>query len=85
MIAYLSLGSNIEDRMAYLTQAESMLNALPNLLIAGSSKVYETEPWPREIHGAEHPYHEAGPKWFLNQVVKVETSLSPQELLLESQ
>ena len=72
---YLSLGSNIDDRMAFLAKAESMLNAHADIKMTQNSKIYETEPWPKE---GEH-----GQKWFLNQVIKIETDLSPQDLVAE--
>lgn len=78
--AYLGLGSNIDDRMAFLAEAEAMLNAEKEVEIIQTSKVYETEPWPKENHEPDHPHGEKGQKWFLNQVVQVETGLSPQEL-----
>lgn len=70
---YLSLGSNVGDRLAYLRIAQEKLANHPELKIITVSKVYETEPWPSE--------KEAGPRWFLNQVIKIKTSLNPQELL----
>jgi len=73
--AYLSLGSNIDDRMAFLEKAEKLLNAHAKIKILKTSKIYETEPWPEE----------KGEKWFLNQVLKIETSLSPDKLLKEVQ
>lgn len=72
--AYLALGSNIDDRMVYLGQAESLLKKHSKIEILKASKIYETEPWPKE----------GGQKWFLNQVLEVETTLSPQELLSEA-
>jgi len=79
--SYLSLGSNIDDRMAFLVKAEAILSDNKNINIVKSSKVYETEPWPKENHSKQHPHHEGGQKWFLNQVIKIETDLSPQKLL----
>jgi len=83
VIAYLSLGSNIGDRMAYLADAEKRLSINPNIKILCKSKIYETQPWP--LHktklGEGHPEKEEGQKWFLNQVIKITTSLKPQQLL----
>jgi 2-amino-4-hydroxy-6-hydroxymethyldihydropteridine diphosphokinase len=80
---YLSLGSNIDDRMAHLAAAEEKLGNNRLLKIVKKSQIYETEPWP--LHDVEdapsHPRKEEGRKWFLNQVIKVETSLNPHELL----
>ena len=73
--AYLSLGSNIDDRMAFLGKAEKMLKAHPKITILKTYKIYETEPWPEE----------KGEKWFLNRVLEIETSLTPDKLLKEVQ
>lgn len=78
--AYLALGSNIDDRMAFLAQAQDMLNINSKIEIIKASKIYETEPWPKEELPDDHPHMEKGQKWFLNQVIEVETALSPQDL-----
>jgi len=80
---YLSLGSNMGDRMAHLADAEEKLANNPNIRILCKSKIYETEPWPlHDIEDeSEHPEKEKGQMWFLNQVIKIETILSPQKLL----
>jgi len=80
VVVYLSLGSNIEDRMAHLSAAEEKLGNHPQIKIIKKSNVYETEPWPRET-GEDHPEKEKGQMWFLNQVIQTETNLGPQELL----
>ena len=84
--AYLSLGSNKGDRMAHLAAAEEKMENHPKLKILKKSKVYETEPWPlhevEEADERELPKAEEGQKWFLNQVIQIETDLSPQELLI---
>ncbi len=69
-IVYLSLGSNIEDRVRYLSSAVDSLKNNPYITVLKQSKIYETEPWPKKDQ-----------TWFLNQVIKIETSLNPQELL----
>lgn len=82
---YLSLGSNVGDRMAHLAMAEEKLSNNSHIKILEKSDVYETEPWP--LHGIEgapddiHPVQEEGELWFLNQVVKIETDIAPLELL----
>ena len=65
---YLGLGSNLGDRAGYLRQACENLAPEVNLLRASS--VYETPPWGY----ADQPA-------FLNQVVEVQTSLEPEDLL----
>ena len=44
MIAILSLGSNLGDRLANLTQARAALGALPQTRLVASSRAYLTEP-----------------------------------------
>jgi len=83
VIAYLALGSNIDDRMAFLTKARDALSNNAKIDIIKTSKIYETEPWPKNELPNDHPQEEEGQKWFLNQVIEIETSLSPQELLQE--
>ena len=70
--AYLALGSNIGDRMAFLVEAEKLLGKDPAINILQASQVYETEPWPKG---------EKGRQWFLNQVLQIQTSLTPDQLL----
>jgi 2-amino-4-hydroxy-6-hydroxymethyldihydropteridine diphosphokinase len=67
--AYLALGSNLGDRARLLAGARAMLEA-PDLRMVAASRVYESAPW----GVVDQPR-------FLNQVVEVETTLSPRELL----
>ena len=71
-IAYLSLGSNIEDRIGFLQKATSLLASSKDIHILNSSSIYETQPW-----GVENQ------AWFLNAAIEIETLLSPSELLEE--
>jgi len=73
-IVYLSLGSNKGDRIGYVQQATSLLNACENISIIRTSAFYETEPW-----------NMASETWFVNAVVEIKTKLSPIELLTECQ
>ena len=73
-IVFLSLGSNFGDRLSYLQQAASMLGSLPGTSIVTSSSFYETEPWCMRTEN-----------WFVNAVIQLSTSLSPQEVLEECQ
>ncbi len=73
-IVYLSLGSNKGDRIGYLQQATSLLGGVENVSIIRTSAFYETEPWNMNSQ-----------TWFVNAVVELKTSLSPQELLSECQ
>jgi len=68
-IAYLSLGSNLGNRERYLREALRLL-ASDGLSVTRVSSIYETAP--RDL--LEQPA-------FLNLAAKIETSLSPDELL----
>ena len=69
MRAFLGLGSNLGDRAYYLEEAISAL-ASPTLRIVATSRIYETEPW----GVMDQPLY-----W--NQVIEVETTLDPLDLL----
>lgn len=71
-IVYLSLGSNKGDRIGYIQQATGLLGAVENISIIRTSAFYETEPWNMNTD-----------IWFVNAIVEVKTSLSPQALLEE--
>lgn len=66
---YLALGSNLGDRAANLQRAKDSLNAA-GVRVLRESAVYETEP--RDL--PDQP-------WFLNQVLEVDTSFFPRQLL----
>jgi 2-amino-4-hydroxy-6-hydroxymethyldihydropteridine diphosphokinase len=72
-IVYLSLGSNVGDRDKLLARTLERL-ASDDIRVVRVSSVYETEP--RDV--PDQP-------WFLNQVVEVETSLFPKQLLARLQ
>ena len=65
---YLALGTNISDRAANFAEALQILRSF--LVIVDLSPVYETPPW---------GFEDQPP--FLNMVVRVETDLSPDELM----
>ncbi len=69
-IGYLALGSNLGDRMSYLTQAVTYLSETEGISVLGKSKIYETE-----------PYGDVPQDNYLNAVVKIETSIEPLKLL----
>jgi 2-amino-4-hydroxy-6-hydroxymethyldihydropteridine diphosphokinase len=71
---FVSLGSNLGDRAAYLDAAREALSALPATRLVAASSVYETAPQGYADQGA-----------FLNQVVCLETGLQPRDLLYECQ
>ncbi|HEX8237612.1 MAG TPA: 2-amino-4-hydroxy-6-hydroxymethyldihydropteridine diphosphokinase [Abditibacteriaceae bacterium] len=68
--AYLALGSNIGDRLDNLRQACVRLGKSSELQIEARSRIYETQ----SVEGG-------GPDDFLNACVRVQTSLSPMQLL----
>ena len=66
---YLLLGGNLGDRSYYFSSAISLIRERIGVITSVSS-LFETEPW-----GFEHE------NWFLNQALKVISSLSPAEVL----
>ncbi|GGE84872.1 2-amino-4-hydroxy-6-hydroxymethyldihydropteridine diphosphokinase [Priestia taiwanensis] len=73
-IAYLSLGTNIGDRLYYLREAVKALHAHEAICIEDVSSIYETE-----------PVGYVDQENFLNIVVKISTSLRPINLLETTQ
>jgi 2-amino-4-hydroxy-6-hydroxymethyldihydropteridine diphosphokinase len=69
VITVLSLGSNVGDRLNYLTLSKT---AIQNYIgsIQLSSNIYETEPWGVDNQDS-----------YLNQVIAVQTNRTPNELL----
>jgi len=70
MSVFLSLGSNMGDRLFYLREAIERLTHNPSISIAKKSGIYVTAPW----GGVEQPE-------FWNMAIQVETLLPPRELL----
>ncbi len=73
-IVYISLGSNIGDRVGYLQQAVSLLKAIPEINVISTSSFYESEPWKMNSEN-----------WFVNAVIQISTNLLPEKLLEECQ
>lgn len=73
---YLSLGSNLGDRLALLRAAVQRLRDSADLELVTASPLYESEPWEEEPGrtGSEQ-------RWYLNCVVAVDTPLAPRALL----
>lgn len=67
---FLSLGSNLSDRLGNISQAVSMLSMCDRIKILKTSSFYETEPWGNKEQN-----------WFVNAAIAIETDFSPQELL----
>lgn len=73
-IVYLSLGSNKDDRIGYIQQANLQLGALEGVEIIRTSAFYESEPWNMKSEN-----------WFVNAVVELKTTLTPHHLLEQCQ
>jgi 2-amino-4-hydroxy-6-hydroxymethyldihydropteridine diphosphokinase len=68
--SYIGLGSNLGDREAFLRRALELLRADPEIDVTAVSSVRETDP----VGLVDQPR-------FLNAVARVETDLTPRELL----
>ena len=68
--AFLGLGSNLGERLFNLQHAVDLLRDEPGIRVVACSRVWETDP----VGGPDQPD-------FLNVVLRIETSLSPQSLL----
>ncbi len=75
VLAYLGLGSNLGNRLAFMRGGRDALCALPEVELAQASSVYET---------AAQGGPEDSPD-YLNVVIAVRTSLTPQALLAACQ
>ena len=67
---YVALGSNLGDRAAHLQAARDALGSLPGTRLVAVSTVEETAP----LGGMDQPA-------YLNQMVLLETTLTPRDLL----
>lgn len=72
--AFVALGSNLGDRAAHLRAARDALARLPGTTVVAGSAVEETAP----LAGMTQPP-------YLNQMVLLETRLTPRELLAACQ
>ncbi|TXK78267.1 2-amino-4-hydroxy-6-hydroxymethyldihydropteridine diphosphokinase [Paenibacillus sp. N3.4] len=70
LIAYVALGSNIDDRERFLQEAIAELNQEAGITVTALSSIYETEPVGYVDQSA-----------FLNMVIQVRTVLPAEELL----
>ena len=73
-VAYIALGSNLGDREGHLSRARAALAAMPGSRLLGESSIEETDP----LGPTDQPR-------YLNQMVAVETTLAPRELLAQLQ
>lgn len=69
-IAYISLGSNIGNKLENLQKAIFKIGEIKNTVVIAVSSFYKTA-----------PVGYTDQDWFLNAVAKVECDMSPQELL----
>ncbi len=69
-VAYIALGSNLGDRAAALSEARAAIDRIRGTRIIRESRVEETEPLGPVPQGA-----------YLNQMIAVETELTPRALL----
>jgi 2-amino-4-hydroxy-6-hydroxymethyldihydropteridine diphosphokinase len=71
-VAYIALGSNLGQREVFLAQARGAIAALARTRVVGQTEIEETAPIGPIAQGQ-----------FLNQMIAIETELSPRELLSE--
>lgn len=69
-IAFISVGSNIGDRKANCHRGIEAVTASGSLVLTGRSRFYETE-----------PVDYVDQNWFVNAAIRIETTLTPIELL----
>ncbi len=77
---FLSLGSNLGDRLATLRAAVARLRETTGIEHLRASPLYEAEPWETEPGRSLHEQ-----TWYLNCAVVIETSLPPRALLARVQ
>ena len=73
---YLSLGSNLGDRVELLRSAVRRLHESAEIAVVDTSPLYESEPWEEEPGRTERER-----RWYLNCVVAIDTALPPRALL----
>ena len=71
---FLSLGSNLGDRLTNIQQAVSLLGMSEKVNILKTSSFYETEPWGNKNQ-----------PWLLNAALALDTDLSCEDLLFMCQ
>lgn len=67
---FLSLGSNLGDRLSNIQQAVSSLSMSEHIKILKTSSFYETEPWGNKDQ-----------EWFINAAIAIDTDFTCEELL----
>ncbi len=69
-IAFIGIGSNLESPAENCLKAVERLNTHPNLTLIARSSLYQSE-----------PFGITDQDWFVNSVVQLTTSFSPEDLL----
>lgn len=69
-LVYAGLGSNLGNREEYIASARVLISSIYESLIIAESSIKETEP----VDFTDQPM-------FINQIIKIETGLPPEELL----
>lgn len=69
-LVYVALGSNLGDRAAFLARGRDGLRGLPRTRVIAETPVEETE-----------PFGPPGQEPYLNQMIAIDTALTPQALL----
>ena len=69
-VTYIGLGANLENRIMHLKEAIDRIDQIPECRVRAVSPFYQTE-----------PVGVRGQKWYVNGVIRVETSLGPRALL----
>ena len=77
---FLSVGSNLGDRLECMRRAVAELRAMPGVEFLDASALYRTEPW--EQRPGQQPDENT---WFFNCAVSIETTLDPMALLVRVQ
>ena len=67
---YIGIGSNLESPAENCLKAAEHLDAHPDLSLVARSSLYQSE-----------PFGITDQDWFVNSVIKITTTLSPEELL----
>lgn len=78
-ISYIALGTNLGDRLENLRNALALLHQPAKIDLQFESSIYETKTVykSKPLPGMEQPD-------FLNMVVQIKTTLTPEELLVET-
>ncbi len=68
---YIGFGANLGDMVSCFQRSVTLLNGLPGTIVTSQSRLYETKPVGLKDDGPD----------FINAALKMETQLSPEELI----